>query len=181
MTRQLDMDYELRRPQYHAPEQAAPTAGPEHVAVAVRGAEAGGESGPFPPTPEVVGGTHIHVSQSETSEPAGSGDQPAGATHACGPKKERPSIDERFEKFDREHPDVWRLFERFTFELIDRGFEHGSSDDVLHRVRWETRAGSTRPDEYKINNDFTALYARKWNELHPEHATFFRLRERRAA
>ena len=30
------------------------------------------------------------------------------------------------------HPLAWSLFQRFTFELIDRGFAHYSSDAVLH-------------------------------------------------
>lgn len=116
----------------------------------------------------------------ETSAPAGSGEQTAGATHACGPARARPSIDERFEKFDREYPEVWRLFERFAFELIERGWPHYSADAIVHRIRWHFEI-ERKADDFKINNNFVALYARKWARLHPVHADFFETRVRRSA
>ena len=94
---------------------------------------------------------------------------------------QRGTIEQRFAAFDREHPRVWQLFERFALELVRAGRRHYSADAVLHRVRWETDAGSNGADDFKINNDFAALYSRKWTRLHPEHAKFFRTRERRAA
>lgn len=93
----------------------------------------------------------------------------------------RGTILERFQAFDREHPRVWALFVQFAFELVRRGHKHHSADAVLHRVRWETDAGSSDADDFKINNDFAALYSRKWAREYPMHAEFFRTRERRAA
>ena len=55
-----------------------------------------------------------------------------------------------------------------------------SADALLHRIRWEV-AVNTTGDDFKINNDFAALYARKFREQYPEHAGFFETRERRAA
>lgn len=86
-----------------------------------------------------------------------------------------------FYEFDAAHPDVWQLFERFTLDLIRRGFGHYSSDAVLHRVRWETSAGAgSDEDAFKINNNWTAYYARKFDEQHPEYAGFFRMRRSKA-
>lgn len=86
-----------------------------------------------------------------------------------------------FAQFDREHPEVWRLFERFTLDLIARGWSHYSADAVLHRVRWETDAGAEPGSEtFKINNNWTAHYARKFRRAHPAHAGFFRLRRSQA-
>jgi hypothetical protein len=72
-------------------------------------------------------------------------------------------------------PLAWRLFQRFTLELIDRGFAHYSSDAVLHRVRWET-AVSARVGGFKVNNNLAPLYARMFHETYPAHDGFFRMR-----
>jgi hypothetical protein len=82
----------------------------------------------------------------------------------------------RFAEIDAANPEVWRLFERFTFELIRRGFGHYSADAVLHRVRWETASALEDGCTFKINNNWSAFYARKFHDRHPKHDGFFRLR-----
>ena len=94
--------------------------------------------------------------------------------------KHRGSILERFNAFDEANPSVWSMFVRFAFELIRCGRERYSADALLHRIRWEV-AVNTVGDDFKVNNDFAALYARKFREQYPEHAGFFETRERRAA
>ena len=83
------------------------------------------------------------------------------------------------QRFHNEHPQVWELFVQFTMELIDRGREHGSADEVMHRVRWETGAGSD-VEEFKINNNYVAFYARRFMKVHPEHEGFFRTRRQKS-
>ena len=39
---------------------------------------------------------------------------------------------------------------------------------MLHIVRWQARVD--------INNDYSAHYARKWLQIHPEARSFFELR-----
>jgi hypothetical protein len=85
----------------------------------------------------------------------------------------------RFAEFDASHPEVWALFQCFTLGLIAAGKKHHSSDAVLHRVRWETDAGNKSGD-YKINNNWSAFYARKFHKKFPRHAGFFRTRSSRA-
>ena len=82
----------------------------------------------------------------------------------------------RFAEFDLAHPEVWALYKKYTFELIRRGFDHHSSDFVLHRVRWETASVLDDESSIKINNNWSAFYARKFRDEHPKHADFFRLR-----
>ncbi len=82
------------------------------------------------------------------------------------------------------NPEVWALFKRFTFELINAGHRHGSSDMILHRIRWETavkptRNGQAQGRDLKLNNNWTAFLARKFHEDHPEHIGFFRTRQTR--
>lgn len=83
---------------------------------------------------------------------------------------------ERFELFDAQYPQVWEMFLRFTFQVIHVGYQHHSADAVLHRVRWETGLEVGPEHEYKINNNFSAFYARKFHRAYPEHAGFFRTR-----
>ena len=95
---------------------------------------------------------------------------------------ERPSsrgdeIEAAARRFVKLNPDVWQLFLRFTFELIGAGREHYSSDAVLHRIRWYT-AVETSGDEFKVNNNFSAVFARWFHDAYPERAGFFRTRAR---
>lgn len=81
----------------------------------------------------------------------------------------------KFWEFHIANPQVYALFERFTFEVIMRGFRHYSADAIIHRVRWETSI-TTTDNEFKINDHHTAYYARRFHANHPEHDGFFRLR-----
>lgn len=85
----------------------------------------------------------------------------------------------RFDQFDNDNPKVWELFQRFTFELINKGRKRYSSDGVLHRIRWET-ALTTDDQTYKLNNNWSPYYARKFHKTYPQHAGFFATRPSRA-
>ncbi len=76
-------------------------------------------------------------------------------------------------KFDNEHPRVWQLFIRFADSKRIGGRQTGAKA-VMERVRWETDAGDTDRDGFKINNSVTSFYARWYNRRHPG---YFRVRE----
>ena len=82
----------------------------------------------------------------------------------------------RFATVDMNNPDFWRLFERFTFDMIRRGFQHYSARAVFDRVRWETATPLDDGSGFKIGNDWSPWYARKFHLLHPAHDGFFRTR-----
>lgn len=84
-------------------------------------------------------------------------------------------LKQAFEDFHAQNPGVYELFKRFTFELIQAGRTYYSSDAVCHRIRWHT-AIETEGDDFKINNDYTAYYARKFMRDFPEYKGFFRVR-----
>lgn len=92
---------------------------------------------------------------------------------------ERTRYDELHEKvtdFHARHPEVWELFERFTFELIEKGFKHYSVSGVFDRIRWEKGAGADGTSEFKIGNNFKPFYARRFMAMYPEHDGFYKLR-----
>jgi hypothetical protein len=85
--------------------------------------------------------------------------------------------------FLAEHPDVWALFVRFARELIASGRPHGGAKAIWERIRWEraTSAHRGRDVDFALNNNLVAPLARIFAATYPEHAEFFRFRERRAA
>lgn len=87
----------------------------------------------------------------------------------------RDEMERAFHAFIAEHPEVWRLFVRFTLEKIDRRYEHYGAHAMLERVRWETDTGADAPD-LKLNNNFAAFFAREFHRTYPQHDGFFRTR-----
>ena len=82
-----------------------------------------------------------------------------------------------FEQYDAQNPSVWRMFKRFTLDAILSGHRRFSADSILHRIRWETTV-SARNARYKINNNFSADYARKFMREYPQFGNFFEIRKR---
>lgn len=82
--------------------------------------------------------------------------------------------------FHKANPRVYDLFKRFTFQVIRAGHQHYSADAVCHRIRWHTSV-ETQGDDFKINNNYAAYYARLFMVEHPQHDGFFRTRVTKSA
>ena len=102
-------------------------------------------------------------------------------------KEVKPTINENITRYDelhkkvvryhQEYPEVWDMFVKLTFELISRGFKHYSAQHgIFAKIRWESDL-KYGEGNFKINNNYSAFYARAFMEKHPEHGGFFRLRE----
>lgn len=90
---------------------------------------------------------------------------------------------EKFNEFHAAYPEVYENFKRFAFEKIAQGFKHYSAQSILERVRWETEAGAdlfTTGEPFKINNNYTAEYSRKFTADNPRFEGFFRQRRQRS-
>jgi hypothetical protein len=81
-----------------------------------------------------------------------------------------------FDKFDHENPHVWQYFVRFAFQAIHRGRSRLSARLIIERIRWEIYMTTNTEEEFKINNNHTPYYARKWQQRFPDHTTFFEIR-----
>ena len=81
-----------------------------------------------------------------------------------------------FERYDQDHPQVWRSFENFTMDAIRKGFGNYGARSIFELIRWHTGVNAEFPDGYKVNNTFTPHYARKFMQQHPEHDGYFRIR-----
>lgn len=80
------------------------------------------------------------------------------------------SLQTDFETFHAEHPSVYRDFCRLALETEARGYARVSSDFLLHQIRWESDR------RLKLNNNFSAYYARLFVKEHPRKAHLFELR-----
>lgn len=96
-------------------------------------------------------------------------------------QEHKESIREKFNVFLREHPEFWREFVKRTKQLIERGIKHYSADAICHIVRFHSLVDGRDTEQYKVNNNYTALMARKWQEEFPDHADFFETRIRKVA
>jgi len=104
---------------------------------------------------------------------------------------QRNHLERKFEVYDAENPHIWPLFVRFTFETIERGYQHYSVNGIFERIRWHTSVEAKpapgdppNPDSggsLKINDHYRAYYARKFNDTFPRYDGYFRTRKLRAA
>jgi hypothetical protein len=75
--------------------------------------------------------------------------------------------------------EVCELFEKLALDVRCRGWEHYSSDALLHRIRWEMQIERGNR-EYKINDHFSSILARWFLDRHPDMDGFFELRALRS-
>ena len=81
-----------------------------------------------------------------------------------------------FERFDAKNPQVWQLFVKMAERAIDNGFEHYSAKTIFEVMRWQCDIKTTDFD-FKLNNNYTAYYARKFRNIYPLYGDFFETRK----
>jgi hypothetical protein len=92
---------------------------------------------------------------------------------------EATTIQERFEAFDREHPEIFESLVTMAFDLRKRGFHRYGLKSLFERLRWHFQV--ERGDEdWKLNNIYTSRYVRKMIQEYPELDGFFETRRLKA-
>ena len=76
-------------------------------------------------------------------------------------------IEQAFQKFDEEIPEVYEHLERLALDLFSRGVRRYGCQALFEVLRYE-KILRTHGDDFKLNNDYAALYSRKLLRLHPE-------------
>jgi len=79
------------------------------------------------------------------------------------------------EQFDAANPQVWYEFERIALQVAGRGHKHYGAKAIFEVIRFR-RAIETTDADFKLNNNLTPYYARKFMERHPEYDGFFEIR-----
>ena len=90
-----------------------------------------------------------------------------------------PKVIECFRKYHLENPHVYDLFRRFSWELKRAGRQYYGAQSICERIRWHL-AVETKGDDFKINNNHIACYARLLIIREPVFEGFFELRTSRA-
>lgn len=81
-----------------------------------------------------------------------------------------------FKAYDEANPQIWMFFKRYALKAIERGHKHLSAEYIFSICRWETSVGAG-DDEFKLNNNAKAGYARKFMREFPQYNEFFRTRK----
>jgi hypothetical protein len=82
----------------------------------------------------------------------------------------------KFKEFNEQNPKIYDLFKRFAMEAKQAGRTRFSHWMIINRIRWYTNVETTG-DDFKISNDFIAIYARLLVWQMPEFEGFFLLKQ----
>ena len=85
---------------------------------------------------------------------------------------------EQFALFHCANPAVYRLIRSIAYDLKRRGFKRAGMKAIFEQLRWQF-ALHTSGDDYKLNNNFPAFYARLLEFREPQLKGFFRTRGQR--
>lgn len=85
-------------------------------------------------------------------------------------------IKESFDEFHAKNPKVYEMFLKYIREIYATGKRKMSSKMILNRVRWEVYMLTDSKDCFKINDAYTAHYARLFAELNPKFKHLFNYR-----
>jgi len=82
----------------------------------------------------------------------------------------------KFCSYHEHNPNVYKAFKEKTLETISKGFQHYGAKGIFELIRWYTGI-SAHGDCFKVNNSYTAFYARLFEEEFPQYKNFFRNRK----
>jgi hypothetical protein len=84
------------------------------------------------------------------------------------------NVNQLFQAYNQAHPEVYKTFEKMALALIDKGVKHYGSKAIIEAIRYHTSVSEGR--EFKINNNITPLFARVFENNHPQYKGFFEKR-----
>lgn len=96
------------------------------------------------------------------------------------PSREDRDIEARFREFHEANPQVYRELVKRARQIKERGFERYSMKTLMEVTRWHAHL-TTTGEPFKLNNSYTAHYARLIMEQEDDLRDFFETRERGAA
>lgn len=93
--------------------------------------------------------------------------------------KKPKTIEERFEVFHLENPHIFEGLKEISLSIKRSGRSRYGVKALFERLRWDYSTTTTGKD-FKLSNDFTALYARKLMEEVPDLKNFFQTKKRKS-
>lgn len=89
---------------------------------------------------------------------------------------EHKTIEQRFQAFHENNPDVYRELVSITRQAKMAGLKIGMKA-VGEQFRWRRAVDTHDQSVYKLNNDYLSRYARSIMQQEPDLAGFFETRE----
>jgi hypothetical protein len=76
-----------------------------------------------------------------------------------------------FVKYHEANPQIYNEFQKIAFEFINRGYKRIGAKMVCEIIRYQSMIKGD--GTYKVNNNFTADYARKFEKDFPQYVGIF--------
>ena len=80
----------------------------------------------------------------------------------------------KFNQYHHDNPEIYKVFKSYALRAVKLK-SHFGAKAIFEIIRWNTEISGN--DEFKINNNYTALYARLFENEYPQHTGFFRKRK----
>ena len=84
---------------------------------------------------------------------------------------------DEFEEYHKKHPLIYHYFVKIAKQKIEAGRKKYGAKAIMEEVRWSIRDLGQKYSDYKINNDYTSRYVRKFEKDHPQYEGFFEKRQ----
>lgn len=81
----------------------------------------------------------------------------------------------KFVDYHQKTPLIYDAFKITIWKAMNKGYNEWSAKSIFEIIRWETSINGN--DGFKINNNYTALYARMFANEYPEYKDFFKFKE----
>lgn len=91
------------------------------------------------------------------------------------------TMENKFEQFHAEHPEVYAEFVRYAKNIRARGFRRYSSQTITAVMRFHSDVDGRPEDKFKVNQNYHPYMARKLMREDPSFEGFFETRTLRAA
>ncbi len=85
----------------------------------------------------------------------------------------------RFMEFDRDNPEVWRLFQWCAVCMRDRGHKRYSARAIVHQIRWQCDLLTKTHEPFKIDDHYARFYGQKLMDVDIRFKGFFEVRKAR--
>lgn len=79
-----------------------------------------------------------------------------------------------FRKYHKQNPDIYLMFKKFAYQAKQSGVKHYGAKAIMERARYHTEI--ERRGEWKVNNNFSAYFARLLAIEDPSFEEFFEFR-----
>lgn len=83
---------------------------------------------------------------------------------------------EKAQQYHKKYPFIWVAFENECIKAVKKGSSHESAKWFFEIMRRSYKELATS-EKFKLNNDYSAFYARMWAEKHPGNANLFEFRD----